>query len=89
MDVMDEGQAVTEIPDRMTHLRHLVESLHLSDEIAKCGYLITSADLATLMDVHPSAVTSRGDQWIWRNWQVSRIRREGNQILWKLERANE
>ena len=40
------------------------------------------------MDVHASAVTSRGDEWRWRNWIVSRVRRECNQILWELERAD-
>lgn len=40
------------------------------------------------MDVHASAVTSRGDEWRWRNWIVSRVRREGNQILWELERGD-
>jgi ribonuclease HI len=33
-------------------------------------------------------VTSRGDNWAWRNWEVSRVRREGNQILWQLERVD-
>ncbi|PHK37137.1 ribonuclease H, partial [Nostoc linckia z15] len=47
-----------------------------------------SSELADLMDVHASAVTSRGDQWRWRNWIVSRVRREGNQILWELERGD-
>jgi ribonuclease HI len=41
------------------------------------------------MDVNASAVTSRGDNWGWRNWVVSRVRREGNQILWQLERVDE
>jgi ribonuclease HI len=41
------------------------------------------------MDIHASAVTSRGDEWRWRNWIVSRVRREGNQILWELERGDE
>ena len=40
------------------------------------------------MDINASAVTSRGDHWAWRNWVVSRVRREGNQILWQLERAD-
>ena len=73
---------------RIVHLRHLVETLRIADEIAEKGYLITSSELADLMDVHASAVTSRGDQWRWRNWVVSRVRREGNQILWELERAD-
>jgi ribonuclease HI len=74
---------------RVLHLRNLVETLRIADEIAEKGYLITSSELADLMDVHASAVTSRGDQWRWRNWIVSRVRREGNQILWELERADQ
>lgn len=73
---------------RVVQLRNLVETLHIADEIAEKGYLITSSELADLMDVHASAVTSRGDQWRWRNWIVSRVRREGNQILWELERGD-
>ncbi|CDN16466.1 Ribonuclease HI [Richelia intracellularis] len=73
---------------RMVQIRNLVETLHVADEIAAKGYLITSSELADLMNVHASAVTSRGDQWRWRNWVVSRVRREGNQILWELERGD-
>jgi ribonuclease HI len=73
---------------RVAQLRNLVETLRIADEIADKGYLITSSELADLMDVHASAVTSRGDEWRWRNWVVSRVRREGNQILWELERAD-
>ncbi len=73
---------------RVEKLRNLVETLRIADEIAENGYLITSSELADLMDVHASAVTSRGDQWRWRNWIVSRVRREGNQILWELERGD-
>jgi ribonuclease HI len=73
---------------RVAQLRNLVETLRIADEIATKGYLITSSELADLMDVHASAVTSRGDEWRWRNWIVSRVRREGNQILWELERGD-
>lgn len=73
---------------RVEHLRNLVDLLHMADEIASKGYLITSSELADLMDVNASAVTSRGDHWVWRNWVVSRVRREGNQILWQLERVD-
>lgn len=74
---------------RVTRIRNTLETLQVTDELAKQGYLITSAELADLMDVNASAVTSRGDYWAWRNWSVSRIRREGNQILWQLERIDE
>lgn len=73
---------------RVFQLRNMVETLHMADEIAVKGYLITSSELADLMDVNASAVTSRGDNWVWRNWVVSRVRREGNQILWQLERVD-
>jgi len=74
---------------RIERIKNSLETLNVTDEIAKHGYLITSAELADLMDVNASAVTSRGDYWAWRNWTVSRIRREGNQILWQLERIDE
>jgi len=74
---------------RVVQLRNLVDTLRIADEISVKGYLITSSELADLMDVHSSAVTSRGDEWRWRNWIVSRVRREGNQILWELERGDQ
>ena len=73
---------------RVENLRNVIETLHVADEVAKQGYLITSSELADLMDVNASAVTSRGEYWAWRNWTVSRVRREGNQILWQLERID-
>ncbi|NES96148.1 MAG: ribonuclease HI, partial [Desertifilum sp. SIO1I2] len=73
---------------RVAQLRNLMETLQMAEEVASKGYLITSSELADLMDVNASAVTSRGDNWVWRNWVVSRVRREGNQILWQLERVD-
>ncbi|MEY3299386.1 MAG: Ribonuclease [Cyanobacteriota bacterium] len=74
--------------ERVETLRNALETLQIADEIAKQGYLITSSELADLMDVNASAVTSRGELWHWRNWSVSRVRREGNQILWQIERID-
>jgi ribonuclease HI len=70
---------------RIEHLQALISTLRIADEIARQGYLINSSELADLMDINASAVTSRGDEWVWRNWQISRVRREGNQILWQLK----
>ena len=74
--------------ERVTQIKNLIETLRVADEVAHKGYLITSSELADLMDINASAVTSRGDHWSWRNWVVSRVRREGNQILWQLERTD-
>jgi ribonuclease HI len=73
---------------RVANLRNVVDMLNMAEEIAAKGFLITSAELADLMDINASAVTSRGDNWVWRNWVVSRVRREGNQILWQLEKVD-
>ena len=72
--------------ERVKQLKNMIDTLHIAEDIAKKGYLITSSELADLMDINASAVTSRGEEWSWRNWIVSRVRREGNQILWQLER---
>ena len=90
MSDLSHPTTIEELPRevRVAQLRNLVETLRTADEISNKGYLITSSELADLMDVHASAVTSRGDEWRWRNWIVSRVRREGNQILWELERAD-
>jgi hypothetical protein len=74
--------------ERVNQLRNLIETLHIADEIASRGYLITSSEVADLMDINPSAVTSRGEHWSWRNWVISRVRKEGNQILWQLEKVD-
>ncbi len=84
--VGDELELPREI--RVSQLNNLIETMRIADEIASKGYLISSSELADLMDVNASAVTSRGDNWPWRNWVVSRVRREGNQILWQLERVD-
>jgi ribonuclease HI len=52
---------------RVAYLHHLIDTLRIADEVAKNGYLITSSELADLMDINASAVTSRGDRWAWRN----------------------
>jgi ribonuclease HI len=74
--------------ERVANLNYMIDTLHIADKIAAQGYFITSSELADLMDINAGAVTSRGDHWIWRNWIVSRARKEGNQILWQLERVD-
>ncbi len=84
--LLEETQLLPQ--ERVTKLQDLIETLRVADEIATKGYLISSSELADLMDINASAVTSRGEEWLWRNWVVSRVRREGNQILWQLERVD-
>lgn len=87
-DITNDSQESLPREVRVNQLRSLIETLHIADEVATKGYLIASSELADLMDINASAVTSRGDNWVWRNWVVSRVRREGNQILWQLERVD-
>ena len=85
-NIKEESSVSSE--QRVSQLRDLIDTLRIADEIAKTGQLISSSELADLMDINASAVTSRGDHWSWRNWVVSRVRREGNQILWQLEKVD-
>ncbi len=90
LDATGSGATENDSRDvRVGQLRNLIETLRIADEVAAKGYLIASSELADLMDVNASAVTSRGENWVWRNWIVTRVRREGNQILWQLERILE
>jgi len=92
LSVLESSESpILDFPDRsirVQQLRDLIDSLHIADEISGRGYLVSSSELAALIDINASAVTSRGDHWVWRNWVVSRVRREGNQILWQLERVD-
>ena len=58
----------------------------MANEIATEGYLITTTELAEL--VSGGKVADRGDRWIWRNWAVSKVRQDGKQWLWQLERVD-
>ncbi|MEB3357801.1 MAG: ribonuclease HI [Synechococcales bacterium] len=67
-------------------LHTVIEPLRLADEIATQGYLITSEELARLTGISAAGLAERGDRWVWRNWQVSWERQEGNDQLWQLQR---
>ena len=71
--------------ERVEQIKNTIDTLNIAREISQKGYFISSSELAYLMDINASAVTSRGEEWSWRNWVVSRVKREGNQILWQLE----
>ena len=47
--------------ERVDQLRHLIETLRIADEVANRGYLITSAEVADLMDINPGAVAKLGN----------------------------
>ena len=57
--------------ERVIEIQNLIETLRIAEEIAEKGYLITSSELADLMDINASAVTSRGDHWSWRSGQTT------------------
>lgn len=71
---------------RIDELRSLLEAFHLADEIADEGYLLTNAEVADLIGISSSTVTSKGDNWIWRNWKIQRTPHAGQQVFWQLER---
>lgn len=70
------------------NLMNTLDRLRAADEIATKGFLITTQELSEVVGLSTSAMSDRGDEWTWRNWLISRVRKEGNQILWQLERAD-
>jgi ribonuclease HI len=74
-----------EASSESSNLANVLDRLRLADEIATKGYLITTQELAELVGISAAAVSDRGEEWSWRNWTVSRSRKEGNQVLWQLE----
>ena len=73
----------------MQLLRETLERLHMADESAKNQYLLTTQELATLVQLTPKTVSAHKDDWVWRSWLISRVREESNQTLWQLERVED
>jgi ribonuclease HI len=69
-------------------LERLMISLQHADTISSSGFLISTPELAALMESDLNTILHRGDRWTWRNWTVSRVREEDGQILWQLERIH-
>lgn len=69
-------------------LDSLLKPLRIAQEIAEQGFLLTTQEVASLTGLGAATITGRGDAWYWRNWEISRVREEGGQILWQLERSN-
>jgi ribonuclease HI len=83
-DLLENKSASQELPP----LGRLLMSLQHADVISSCGFLITTTELAELIDSDLSTITQRGDDWTWRNWKVLRVREEEGQTLWQLERVH-
>jgi ribonuclease HI len=69
-------------------LHKLMTALQCAETIADRGFLITSSELAELVNLDVATLAARGDQWTWRNWKVSCIRKENDRPLWQLERVH-
>ena len=63
----------------------LINLLQALDLISERSFLVTSAELADLMTLEPSAL-AHGGAWTWRNWQILPVREEEGQTLWQLKR---
>jgi ribonuclease HI len=73
----------------MQTLRETLERLRFADEAAKSNYLLTTEELATIVQLTPKTIVSHKEDWVWRSWLISRVREEGKQILWQLERIED
>ena len=72
----------------MQDLRETIERLRIADEVAKGNYLLTTQELATIVQLTAKTIGAKKEDWVWRSWLISRVREESNQILWQLERVD-
>ncbi len=72
----------------MQSLRETIERLRIADEVAKGNYLLTTQELATIVQLTTKTIGAKKEDWVWRSWLISRVREESNQILWQLERVD-
>ena len=72
----------------MQGLRETIERLRIADEVAKGNYLLTTQELATIVQLTAKTIGTKKEDWVWRSWLISRVREESNQILWQLERID-
>ena len=83
-------EKVSEIEEdsEMQNLRETIERLRIADEVAKGNYLLTTQELATIVQLTAKTIGAKKEDWVWRSWLISRVREESNQILWQLERVD-
>ncbi len=83
-------EKISEIKEdsEMQNLRETIERLRIADEVAKGNYLLTTQELATIVQLTAKTIGAKKEDWVWRSWLISRVREESNQILWQLERVD-
>ena len=83
-------EKISEIEEdsEMKDLRETIERLRIADEVAKGNYLLTTQELATIVQLTAKTIGAKKEDWVWRSWLVSRVREESHQILWQLERVD-
>ncbi|MFG6097983.1 ribonuclease HI [Leptolyngbyaceae cyanobacterium CCMR0082] len=84
-----QNQMNTEAGDTLQRLSHILNRLQMADTLAEHGYLITTQELADLVNETVSDIAKRGAQWTWRNWSVVQVGGNGaDKDFWQLERLD-
>ncbi len=73
----------------MQVLTEAMERLRYADEAAKGNYLLTTEELAIVVQIPAKTIGLKKEDWVWRSWLISRVRDENDQTLWQLERTED
>ncbi|MGB7413892.1 MAG: ribonuclease HI [Thermosynechococcaceae cyanobacterium] len=65
-------------------LQSTLERLQFADAVASQGYLISTDELAMLLNIPTQEIQHRHEPWAWRNWTVSPSKEENGLTLWQL-----
>ncbi len=74
----------TDTPLRLERLHALRETLRFAHEIAQNGYLLSSQELADLVQLECEQLEVLDQEWSWRNWRVYRVSQAPDQVWWRL-----
>ncbi len=83
----EKNAVVVESGFDMQVLTEAMERLRFADEAAKDNYLLTTEELAIVVQLPAKTIDSKKEDWVWRSWLISRVRDENDQTLWQLERT--
>jgi ribonuclease HI len=68
-------------------LHATLQRLQFADVVANQGYLISTEELAMLLNVPIEEIQRHHEPWVWRNWTISPYSKESRSILWQLSRS--
>ncbi|MGF1604052.1 MAG: ribonuclease HI [Thermosynechococcaceae cyanobacterium] len=84
----DKSRAIDNLPplskEEEQSLQSTLQRLQFADAVASQGYLISTEELAMLLNLPAEEIKDRDQPWAWRNWKILPSKGEQGLPLWQL-----